>query len=430
MSKFRSVSLASLGVLARTAGALALNKLVATLGPVGGLTALAQFQNLLALFTALPAEGTHVGLLTYLAPLRPGSGRYRAWLAAAVWLNAATLLGGGFLLLGTGRAGLSYPAVAALLLGLALLLAQSLLSTLLLAAGRLPAYVAATAALALLGPLGAGLALLAGQPIPSVGLANLAGQGLSLPPTAWLVWRTRTLAPPARPQGSGGQSWASLRVPASALHGLLGFGLMGASTLLFGRAVDYAVRAHLLATFGPARTDGWQAVARLSDNYAMVFGAVAAAVFYPRLAALAPRPAEARAYVRRTLAHVAPLLAAGLALLYFSRGWLLPLLYSPRLATAAPLLLPQLLGDWARLLSWLLIYQLLARAQTARYVAVQAVSAVIYVGLLALLLPRLGLAGAVWAQALRSGLVLVAMVVYHLSGGWRGGGPCKAAPRA
>ena len=415
-SKLRSVSLASLGVLARTAGALALNKLVATLGPVGGLTALAQFQNLLALFTALPAEGTHVGLLKYLAPLRPGSGRYRAWLGAALWLNAATLLGGGALLLGTGRFGLSYPAVAALLLGLALLLAQSLLSTLLLAAGRLPAYVAATAALALLGPLGAGLALLAGQPMPYVGLANLAGQGLSLLPTAWLLRGAdlRVL--------SGG---LKTRVAPAALRGLLAFGLMGASTLLFGRAVDYAVRAHLLATFGPARTDSWQAVARLSDQYSMVFGAVAAAVFYPRLAALSPRPAEARAFVGRTLAQVAPLLAAALALLYLGRGWLLPLLFSPRLAAAAPLLLPQLLGDWARLLSWLVLYQLLARAQTGRYVAVQAVSAVVYVGFLVLLLPRLGLAGAVWAQALRSGLVLGAMAVYHLSGGWRG-----AVPRA
>ena len=398
MSKLRSVSLAGLGVLARTGGALALNKLVATLGPVGGLTALAQFQNLLALFTALPAEGTHVGLLKYLAPLRPGSGRYCAWLGAAVWLNVATLLVGGLALLLTGHAGLSGPAVAALLLGLALLLAQSLLSTLLLAAQRLPAYVAATAALAVLGPLGAGLALRAGWPLPGVGLAYLAGQGLSVLPTAWLV------------RGLGLRVWRApkTRVAAGALRGLLGFGLMGASTLLCGRAVDYAVRAHLLAQFGPARTDLWQAVVKLSDNYSMVFGAVAAAVFFPRLAALAPRPAEFRAFVRATLARVAPLLAVGLALLYLGRGWLLPLLFSPRLAAAAPLLLPQLLGDWAKLLSWLVLYQLLARAQTGRYIAVQAVSAAVYVGLLVLLLPRLGLAGAVWAQALRSALVLLA----------------------
>ena len=73
--------------MARTAGALVLNKLLAVYGGPGGLTLLAHFQNLMALFTTLPNDGTHVGAVKYLAPLRPGSGRYRAWLGAALLLN-------------------------------------------------------------------------------------------------------------------------------------------------------------------------------------------------------------------------------------------------------------------------------------------------------------------------------------------------------
>ncbi len=392
----RTLLLAGTAVAARAVGSLLLNKLVAVLAPAGGLTALAQFQNLLALLTALPNDGTHVGLTKYLAPLRPGSPRYRAWLGAAAVLNAAALTGAAVVLALTGRAGFSCLELSILLFGLALLLAQTLLAAALLAARRMLAYATATAALAALGLAGAAAALAAGWPLAHVWLAYLLGQGMSVLLTAMLALRAGLLRP-----------WPALAYPSwVALRGLLAFGLMGASTLLFGRAVDYAVRAHLLAAYGPARTDLWQAVSKLSDNYTMVFGAVAASVFYPQLAALAPRPPEARAYVRAALAWLAPALALGLALLYLTRHWLLPLLFNARLAAAAPLLAPQLLADWAKFLSWLLIYQLTARAQTGRYVAVQAVSAVIYVALLAALLPRLGLAGAVWAQAGRYGLVL------------------------
>ena len=65
-----------MAVAARVAGALVINKLFATYAPAGGLTLLAQFQNLMAMFTALPNDGVQVGLVKYLAPLRPGSARY------------------------------------------------------------------------------------------------------------------------------------------------------------------------------------------------------------------------------------------------------------------------------------------------------------------------------------------------------------------
>jgi PST family polysaccharide transporter len=90
LGRFLRGSLGSgVAVLARAAGALVLNKLLAIYGGAGGLTLLAHFQNLMALFTTLPNDGVHVGLVKYLAPLRAGTGRYRAWLGAGIGLNAA-----------------------------------------------------------------------------------------------------------------------------------------------------------------------------------------------------------------------------------------------------------------------------------------------------------------------------------------------------
>ncbi|MDO7847691.1 hypothetical protein Q5H92_15080 [Hymenobacter sp. M29] len=395
-------------VAARAAGSLIVNKLFALYAPAGGMTLLAQFQNLMALLTTLPNDGVHVGVVKFLAPLRPGSPRYRAWLGAACMLNAAALLAGAAVLATKGLLPWSWGSLAVFVAGIALLTGQGLLSAALLAAGRLRAYIGLSAALAALGTAAVAAALWWGYPSPTVLLAYLLAQGLTLVPAWYLAGRAGLLA-----------GWR-LRAPVSrvALRGLGRFLLMAVSTLLFGKAVDYALRGYLLGTFGPGPTDLWQAVAKLSDNYTMVFGAVMSSVFYPRLAALAAQSGAARRYLRSVLALLAPLLAGGLGLVWLCRDWLLPLLFAPRLLAARALLAPQLLGDWAKFLSWLFIFQLMARARTGPYIAVQAASAAVFAGLLAVLLPRYGLEGAVLAHAARYALVLAACAgFFGFSGG-------------
>jgi len=383
-------------VAARAVGALVVNKLVALYGGPGGLTQLAQFQSLMGLFAALPADGVQVGATSRLAPLRPGSGRYRAWLGAAVGLTIALVLAAGAGLLAAGGAGWPVGRSSFFTLGLLLIVGQGLLSAGLLAARRRGAYVAQAVLISLLGTGAAAGALVAGWPLPRVLLAYVAGQALALPLAGWAAARAGLL-----------RGWR-LRWPSPvATRGLLRFVLMAAGSLLFGRAVDYAVRAWLMAHFTPAGTDLWQAVAKLSDNYTLVAGALLNTVFYPQLAALAASPAQARRYVWAVLRLLAVGLAGALGLVYALRDVLLPLLFAPRLLAARELLAPQLLGDWAKLLSWVFLYQLLARARPLPYLAVQAASAALYVVLLAGLLPRYGLSGAVLAHAARYSALLV-----------------------
>ncbi|RSK50271.1 MATE family efflux transporter [Hymenobacter rigui] len=385
---------------ARTAGALVLNKLLAVYGGPGGLTLLAHFQNLMALFTTLPNDGVHVGTVKYLASLRPGSGRYRAWLGAGVVLNGAALVlsalllaGGRGPLVGVFAAGWGW--LTLFVVGLGLLLGHAFVVTVLLAAGRLRAYVGLTVLLSVLGPAAVAAVLGLGGSVPTALLAYLLAQGLTLGPAAWVAGRAGLLP---RLRGA---------VSRPALRGLGRFLLMALSVLLFSKAVDFSLRELLIRQFGLAVTDLWQAVAKLSDNYTMVFSALMSSVYYPRLAALSSRPRERAQLVRTVLTVLAPGLALGLGLLWLLRGWLLPLLFEPRFAAAGFLLAPQLVADWAKFLNWILLFLLTAQARVGRYVLVQAVSALVLAALLALLLPRYGLLGAPLAQAARYGLLLL-----------------------
>lgn len=400
LGRFLRGSLGSgVAVGARTAGALVLGKLLAVYGGPGGLTLLAHFQNLMALFTTLPNDGVHVGLVKYLAPLRPGSGRYRAWLGAGVLLNLAALgVAALALLLVPGPLvavfGRGPGWVGALLVGLGLLTGHALVVSVLLAAGRLRAYVGLTVLLSLLGPVAVGGTLLAGGSVSTALLAYLLAQGATLGP-ALVVARRAGLLPALR----GPVSPAGLRA-------LGRFLLMALSVLLFSKAVDFSLREVLIWRFGLGPTDLWQAVAKLSDNYTMVFSAVMSSVYYPRLAALSSRPKQRAQLVRAVLALLAPGLALGLGLLWLLRDGLLPLLFEQRFAQATFLLAPQLAADWLKFLTWVLLFLLTAQARVGRYVAVQAASAALLALLLALLLPRYGLLGAPLAQAARYGLLL------------------------
>ncbi|WP_426492294.1 hypothetical protein [Hymenobacter sp. 102] len=389
----------AVAVGARTGGALLLNKLLAVYGGAGGLTLLAHFQNLMALFTTLPNDGVHVGAVKYLAPLQAGSGRYRVWLGAGLVLNGgAVLVGAALLLLLPGPLVSVFGAgegwVGLFLLGLLLLVGHAFVVTVLLAAGRLRAYVGLTVLLSALGPAAVGTVLYLGGSVATALLAYLLAQGLTLLPAAGVAARAGLLP--------------ALRGPVSgvALRGLGRFLLMALSVLVFSKAVDFSLRELLIRQFGLAATDLWQAVAKLSDNYTMVFSALMSSVYYPRLAALSGRPRERARFVRAVLALLAPVLAAGLGLLWLLRGWLLPLLFEPRFAAAGFLLAPQLLADWLKLLTWILLFLLTAQARVGRYVLVQGASAVVLGGLLVLLLPHYGLLGAPLAQAVRYGLLL------------------------
>jgi PST family polysaccharide transporter len=394
-----------LAVGARTAGALLLNKLLAVYGGPSGLTLLAHFQNLMALFTTLPNDGVHVGIVKYLAPLRAGSGRYRAWLGAGLLLNALALLVGTALLL-LGRqalVGVFRPSLGWMVLfaaGIGLLTLNTFWVAVLLAAGRLRAYVWLTAVLSGIGVAGVAGGLYAGLPVENVLLAYLLAQGCTLLPTLGLCARYGLLMP-----------WRG-KVSRAATRDLGRFLVMAVSVLLFSKAVDFVMRDVLIRYFSLAQTGMWQAVAKLSDNYTMVFSAVMGSVYYPRLAALIGQPAPLRGYVRTVLLVLAPVVAAGLGLLYLLRDWLLPLLFDAQFAAARDLLAPQFLGDWAKFLTWTFLFILMAKAHVGRYVAVQAGSAVLYAGLLAVLLPRYGLLGAPLAHAARFSILLIGCTLY------------------
>jgi O-antigen/teichoic acid export membrane protein len=74
-------------------------------------------------------------------------------------------------------------------------------------------------------------------------------------------------------------------------------------------------------------------------------------------------------------------------------GWLLPYLFSPAFAAAAPAVPIQIFGDFVRATSWLVQIVLLARGYLAPVVIIEALTAAAFVGASAFLAPAYGATG-------------------------------------
>ncbi|KAA3439385.1 O-antigen translocase [Rufibacter hautae] len=397
-----------LSTVARAGSSLLVNKLFAVYYGPHGITLLAHFQNLIALLTTLPNSGVNVGLIRHLAQHEVKSQAYRAYFWAGLFLNVLTFLGAAGaiflfptfflerfaddLLTQTGFGNLW------LLLGLfVLLLLQLFWLSVLLARQALRPYVWLSLLTSVIsvgvmwGAVGkvklsqALVLFLVGQSITGlVGMAVVFHKGLV--PT-WQV-----------------------KMEPSVLRDLGKFLVMALSTLVGAKLVDFVVREMAIEQFSLVETGLWQSVVKISDSYTMVYISVLGMVYYPRIAALLPQPEALKEYVKSVFYLLVPAVGLGLLVFWWQRDFFIQLLFNEDFLAARDLMDYQLLGDFLKMTAWVLSYIITVQARVKLYICTQLISGVVYVGLVAWLMPLLGLDGLPMAHALRYGLYLA----FHL----------------
>ncbi|WP_210487467.1 hypothetical protein [Rufibacter aurantiacus] len=397
-----------LSTVARAGSSLLINKLFAVYYGPHGITLLAHFQNLIALLTTLPNSGVNVGLILYLAQHKPDSSEYRAYFWTGLFLNAVTFLGAlggillfpGFFLERFGEEMLAQSSSFSLwaVLGLfVLLLLQLFWLSVLLARQALQPYVWLSLLTSLIsiavtwwavGRLHLTMALalfLVGQSV-----SGLVGLGVVL---------YKGLVP----------SWQGA-LPKSVLQDLGKFLVMALSTLIGAKLVDFVVREMAIEQFSLVETGLWQAVVKISDSYTMVYISILGMVYYPKIAVLLPQPEALKEYVKSIFSLLVPAVGLGLLVFWWQRDFFIQLLFHRDFLAARDLTEYQLLGDFLKMTAWVLSYIITVQARVKLYIFTQLISGVVYVALVALLMPLLGLDGLPMAHAIRYGLYLL----FHL----------------
>jgi O-antigen/teichoic acid export membrane protein len=219
---------------------------------------------------------------------------------------------------------------------------------------------------------------------------------------AYFVLRTKKLLP-----GRGATRTANASELAPLFR--LGMPIMAASVVTL--VTQLLARSIVSNRLGIAASGDYQAVLAITTTYIGFILTAMAADYFPRLSALADKPADAAALVNQQV-EMALTLAAPcvLALIAFSPQ-VVSALYSSEFHNAFALLRIQVLGDVLKILCWPIGYILLANGRGRLFIAAEVIWGVTYLGLIAILVDDMGLASAALAFIAAYGALLAFLLV-------------------
>ena len=166
------------------------------------------------------------------------------------------------------------------------------------------------------------------------------------------------------------------------------------------------IRADLADTAGWRAVGYWQAIARTSDAYMQVFGVLFINFFLPQLSARTGSK-KLDLMKRYSLVFIA-LFAVGAVAFYLLREPVIRIAFSAEFLPAASFVAPQLVGDLAKVGSWVFVYYFISVSRIWVQGLAEAAQAAIMVLAYVLLLPVLGPQAAVVGNMSACLLVLLA----------------------
>lgn len=224
----------------------------------------------------------------------------------------------------------------------------------------------------------------------------------------------------ARMQG-GLQARRWLHMEHSLLQPLWGFGIMALLGVLASQGCLLFVRSLLGEQLGWEQAGQWQALQKISEIYLTLATSTLTLYYLPRLSSIQSRSAFKDLLVP-AIAWILPCTLIGSGLVYLVREWIIRIAFTAEFGAVSELMHIQLTADVLRITSYLFAMVMWAKQMTRVFVLMELGFALIYGSATFLLVPHLGVAGALWSQVLAYGFYLVASMYVALRlAPWREG---------
>jgi PST family polysaccharide transporter len=201
-----------------------------------------------------------------------------------------------------------------------------------------------------------------------------------------------------------------------AFNQIIQFVFTALASAVLSRVVDFFVRSYLIKSFNPHQTGLWQAIAKISDGYTTIFSAALGILIFTKIASFINDEKKMRIFVRKSLAFTAFTTGIGMMVIYIYIEPIVKTLYSAEFVEGSYLLPFLLLGDWFKFPTWIFGFLLQAHLKTKTFIAAQLISSALYVGLIAILIPYFSLETMPIAHFIR--YILYFGLMYYLCRKW------------
>ncbi|EIY9461352.1 O-antigen translocase [Vibrio vulnificus] len=178
-----------------------------------------------------------------------------------------------------------------------------------------------------------------------------------------------------------------------------------------------AIRQYLGNNLGWDSAGYWEAMWRISSIYLMFVTSTLSFYYLPRLSEL-KNSSLIKKEIFKGYKYILPCTAVLSSLVYFSKGIIVPLLFSEEFYPIKELFLWQLVGDSLKIGSWIVAYTVLAKSMTKFYIISEIFSSFCFYFLTTYFTNSMGLEGVAFAYAVNYlfyWVVVFLYVFYRLS---------------
>ncbi|MEH6659144.1 O-antigen translocase [Leeuwenhoekiella marinoflava] len=184
-----------------------------------------------------------------------------------------------------------------------------------------------------------------------------------------------------------------LPVKYSVLKKLASYGGMTLFSAIVSPWVYISIRQHIIVVDGLEKAGYWDAMLRLSDYYLMFATTLLTLYVLPKLSVIQTKK-EFKTEVFNFYKTILPLFGLGLILVYVLKIWIIKLVYNTDFLQMKTLFIWQLAGDFFRVASLVLAYQLIAKNKLRAFIITQIISLSVIYFSSTLLVSRFGFVGA------------------------------------
>jgi len=175
--------------------------------------------------------------------------------------------------------------------------------------------------------------------------------------------------------------------------------LMALITALIVPFFSILIRNHIFHFFekdGTVQAGFWDATKKISNLYLSLITPVFTMYYYPQMAKI-KSSFELKREIQKFIKQILPVFTLGILFIYFFRSFLINLFFSPEYQPMESLFIWQLLGDYLKILSFLIAYLMLAKAHYKLYIFSEIGFWVLYYLLTLVLMKQFALKGVVMA---------------------------------
>lgn len=195
------------------------------------------------------------------------------------------------------------------------------------------------------------------------------------------------------------------------LKNLSSYSLMALVSSVLGPLVLLSIRNNIIQKLGIDQAGFWETMTRISTYYMLFVSTILTVYFLPKLAESKDKQ-ETKSVLWSYYKGILPVFIFGVTVLYFTRFFIIRVLFTKEFLEVESLFFWQLFGDVLKVASLILGYQFFAKKLTTAFILSEVVSLALFYFLSDYLIEFFGIQGVVMAQALDNFAYLLILVVY------------------